>query len=590
MNGNRFRPGSCALSRLLLFVTVSCGLALADPIAAAERKSSKEKTKSFPSKPDSSTQQSKPTLKRKLFSTGAEGETAAMAAQINELIRQSWVDNGIQPTAVADDAEWLRRVYLDLVGHIPSLKVAQKFLYDRKKNKRAALIDELIGSEDFIRNWTTIWTNLSIGRQTPRRTSRKGMESFYRDAFSENRPWNKVVADIISAEGHYEENGAVNFLLAQMTMADEAVQATAKTTRLFLGVQVQCTQCHNHPFNKWKQNQFWEFNSFFRQARRIDHRKVDPDTGRRVDDYSELVDRDFEGPVYFEKRSGLMQVAYPKFQGTDVDPGPETNRRAELARLVTTVDEDRLRSDGARPMIADALVNRLWGHFLGYGFTRPVDDMGPHQPPSHPEVLDLLAIEFTKHNFDVRELMRWIVNSEAYNLSSRFGKKNAIDNPAIGEMPLFSHVYLKQMNAEQLFDSLLLATNAHKAGAADLKSSQQQRQRWLQQFVRAFETDENDEATTFNGSIPQAMMMMNGELMKAAISGEKGSFLHKVVSDSENDSKKIRKLYLTALGRRPTGRETKAALKLIKSSPNAMAGYQDLYWALLNSNEFILIH
>ncbi|TWU09672.1 hypothetical protein CA54_49140 [Symmachiella macrocystis] len=583
---NCLRSANRMLCRRGLAFSFCVLIASAAALPAADRDKSQEQGDT-----PTSTKLRSRTTSKKPYTTGATGETARIAAEIDTLIRQSWTDNEIRPSAEADDAEWIRRVHLDLVGHIPTLEQTKSFLADRDKNKRSAMIDQLIDSSDFVDNWTTIWTNLSIGRQTPRRTSRTGMESFYRQAFSENRPWNEVVRDIISAEGHYEENGAVNFLLAQMTARDEAVQATAKTTRLFMGIQVQCTQCHNHPFNKWKQDQFWEFNSFFRQARRIDHRKLDPDTGRMVDDYSELVNRgNVEGPVYFEKRSGLMQVAYPKYQGKTVDPGADTNRREVLAKLVTTVDESSLQSSGARPMIADALANRLWGHFLGFGFTRPVDDMGPHQPASHPRVLELLAIEFAKHNFDVRELMRWICNTEAYNLSSKFGPKNKIDDPAIGEMPLFSHVYMKQMNAEQLFDSLLVATNAHQSGQTDLEKSKQRRQNWLQQFVRTFGTDENDEATSFNGSIPQALMMMNGELIENAVSAKEGSFLHSVLANSDNDSKKITTLYLTALGRRPLGKEQKAAQQLINRSSDRLTGYQDLFWALLNSNEFILVH
>ncbi len=587
MNWNRSLPASQPYCLTVALLCTMLGLFSPVSTTAAERNTTQDKSDTISRKSRSSQR----SADKKQFTTGAKGETARIDEQVDALIRQAWSDNDIQPSPLADDEEWLRRVYLDLVGHIPTLKQTQQFLTDRKKNKRAVLIDELIDSPQFVENWTTIWTNLSLGRQTPRRTSRKGMESFYREAFAKNRPWNEVVSDIISAEGHFEENGAVNFLLAQMTNNDEAVQATAKTTRLFLGIQVQCTQCHNHPFNKWKQDQFWEYNSFFRQARRVDHRKLDPDSGRQVDDYSELVNRDnVDGPVYFEKRSGLMQVAYPKFQGETIDAGPDTNRRAVLAKLVTTVDQEALASQGTRPLIADALVNRLWGHFLGFGFTRPVDDMGPHQPASHPDVLKLLALEFTKHNFDVKELIRWICNSEAYNLSSQFSKKNEIDNPAIGELPLFSHVYVKQMNAEQLFNSLLIASAADQSADSDSEETKKQRQQWLQQFTRSFDTDENDEATTFNGSIPQALMMMNGDLMKNAVSVEKGSFLYSVVADSENDAKKIRQLYLTALGRPPIGKEVKAAKQLINNSPDKLAGYQDLYWALLNSNEFILVH
>lgn len=553
--------------RLLAVLLVLCGiLAFARPAIAAGGKSAEKKQ----------------------FSTGADEETAKVVGEIDAMLRQSWTDNEVVPSPVADDAEWVRRVYLDLVGHIPTLEKTTDFLADKRKNKRATLIDDLLDSPGFIRHWTTIWTNLCIGRGTPQRTSRKGMERFFRDAFTKNRPWNDVVYDLISAEGHFEKNGAVNFLLAQMTMADNGVQATAKTTRLLLGYQVQCTQCHNHPFNKWKQNQFWEFNSFFRQARRIDHRRLDADSGRMVDDYSELVNRqNVEGPVYFEKRSGLMQVAYPIFDGIAVDPGPTTNRREALAKHVTAFERKAVEETGTRPMIADAMVNRLWGHFLGFGFTRPVDDMGPHNSPSHPEILDVLAIEFTLSNFDVKKLVRRICNSQAYGLASQFHPKNKFDNPAIGLMPLFSHAYIKQMSAEQLYDSLVIAAGVSEMDGAKLKDA---RRAWLQQFVSALGTDENDESTTFNGSIPQALMMMNGPLIERAVSVEPRSFLHGVVTGSSNDSRIIRKLYLTALGRRPIGKEIKAAQRLLRNSSNRLAGYQDLYWALLNSNEFIFVH
>ncbi|MCA9058839.1 MAG: DUF1549 domain-containing protein, partial [Planctomycetaceae bacterium] len=181
---------------------------------------------------------------------------------INQQIRQGWEDNEIEPSEVATDEEWVRRVYLDVVGRIPTLEEVKEFLEDESPRKRSALIDRLLENEDYVRNWTTIWTNLCIGRGEPRRVSRSGMEKFFRSAFARERPWNEIVVDLVTAEGHFEENGAVNYILAQMQMRDEGVQLTAKTARLFLGLQVQCTQCHNHPFNKWQQDQFWEFNSF----------------------------------------------------------------------------------------------------------------------------------------------------------------------------------------------------------------------------------------------------------------------------------------------------------------------------------------
>ena len=505
---------------------------------------------------------------------------------IDAQIVQSWSDNEIEPSAVASDEEWVRRAYLDIAGRIPSLKEVNEFLQDDNPRKKGILTGQLLESQDYVRNFSTIWTNECIGRGQPRRVSRSGMEKFFREAFAKNRPWNDVVVDIVTGEGHFEENGEVNYILAQMQMPDDAVQLTAKTTRLFLGIQVQCTQCHNHPFNDWQQNQFWEFNSFFRQVRKIDHRRVDPETGRRVDDYSEVVWQDFSGPVFYEKRSGLMQVAFPKYMGQSVDPGPDTDRRDELGRLLVEP------VDGQTPLLAKAYVNRMWGHFMGYGFTRPVDDMGPHNPASHPEVLDRMALDFVDSGYDTKQLVRWITTSKPYSLTSKFGSDNEIDNPAAGEMPLFSHMYIKSMQAEQLYDSLIVASNADKAGSGSWDAQENQRRRWMQQFIVAFDNDENDEATTFNGTIPQALMMMNSELINKATSVERGSFLFETMNSPGSEGEKIRDLYLAALSRRPSRTELTTTQRLIRSYPaNArLAAYQDLFWALLNSNEFIFVH
>ena len=513
------------------------------------------------------------------FTTGSSDD---IVKAINTAIQMGWKDNEVQPSDVAEDTEWLRRVYLDIVGHTPSAEEVQKFVTDKDAGKRSKVIDALLEDPGYVRNMTTIWTNLTIGRRTPRRVSRRGMQKFFREAFGQNRPWNEVVYDIVAGEGHFNESGQVNYLLAQLQMPDDGVQATAKTTRLFMGIQVQCTQCHNHPFNDWKQDQFWQFNSFFRQMRKIDHRKYDPKSGRMVDDFSELVRRDFSGPVFYEKRSGVMQVAYPKYFTKNVDAGPETNRRQKLAEYMTKGDSN---------WVAKAMVNRTWGQFFGYGFTKPVDDMGPHNPSSHPELLDKLTEEFVKANYDIKQLTRWIANSVPYNLTSRFNDKNAFDNPAAGETPLFSHMYVKQMSAEQLYDSLIIATSAHKTGRSSWDAAESQRQQWMRQFVIAFDTDENDESTTFNGTIPQALMMMNGALIENAISVKKGGFLESVISSSENDAQKIQKLYATALSRFPTRSEASKAQKLFRTRGiNKVELYQDLYWALLNSNEFIFIH
>lgn len=514
----------------------------------------------------------------------ATGSSDVLINFINEKIRQGWIENNIEPSAVAEDGEWLRRVYLDIIGHVPPVEDVEAFISDKDKSKRTKVIDKLLDDPAYVRNWTTIWTNLLVGRGGgnanmggPQR--RAALQKFLRESFAKNRPWDAIVRDLVSAEGRYDQNGAVNFLMAHLN--DGAVPATAMTAKLFLGLQVQCTQCHNHPFNEWKQNQFWEYNSIFKQAREEVVQKYDEKTGRMVFDYAVLARQEAEGPVFFERRNGLMQVAYPRYEQYEIKPDAETNRRAEFAKLIT---------QGERTQVADAMVNRMWGHFFGYGFTKPVDDMGPHNPASHPELLEKLSMELVKAKYDQKQLIRWICNSEAYNLTSKMTPKNEVDNPANGERPKFTHMYVKSMSAEQLYDSLIIATNAHKSGRSNWEQAEQQRRMWMQQFVLAFGTDENDESTTFNGTIPQALMMMNGELVQNAISPSKGSYLNTVLADRSNEVAKLKELYMSTLSRMPTSKETSAAKTLIKHAKTPIEGYQDLFWALLNSNEFIFNH
>jgi hypothetical protein len=502
----------------------------------------------------------------KAFSTGSADP---LVQYINEQIRTGWTDNEITPSEAADDTEWIRRVYLDLVGHIPPADKVEAFIEDKDPAKRSKLVDTL------------------IGRNAPDRTSALGMEKYLREAFGRNKPWNQIVYDLLTAEGHFEENGAVNFILGQLQLnprsEDYHVEITAKATKLFLGMQVQCTQCHNHPFNDWKQNQFWEFNSMFRQVRRNDVDRYNPTSGQREDDYSELVRMDFSGPVYFENRQALMMVAYPRYFEQDIDPSAQTDRRTELAKKMCHEDPGH--------QLAKAYVNRMWGHFMGYGFTRPVDDLGPHNAPSHPELLDRLADEFVKSGYDSKQLARWICNSEAYNLTSRFTEKNKVDDPAAGEVPLFSHMYVKTLNVEQLYESLLIATSADTAGRGNYEQAQRQREQWLRQFVQIFGGADDEEPTLFSGSIPQALLLMNGQLVQDAISARQGSYLHKLLSESRNasDAVRINRLFNAALGRNATPGEI-SKLKKYMTPREPLIFYQDLYWALLNSNEFIVNH
>ncbi|MGD9636470.1 MAG: DUF1553 domain-containing protein, partial [Pirellulales bacterium] len=417
-----------------------------------------------------------------------------------------------------------------------------------------------------------------------------------------NRPYDQMMRELVTATGACRPedknfNGAANFLADKME--ENGVQATAKTAQIFLGMAVQCTQCHNHPFNEYQQNQFWELNAFFRQTR-VRRIRLDDQRQRFA---GRVVDRDYRGEtgdvakadLFYELRNGQMKVAYPVFvDGTSLaevykekgedfgDHGKlsDVNRREELAKLIAGSREfDR------------AIVNQIWGHFFGYGFTKPVDDIGPHNTPSHPELLDQLGQSLRRAEFDLKQLMRWIALSEAYSLSSRTTKKNEADDPELGARPMFTHFYLRQMEAEQLYESLLVATAADQTVQSDERRDEV-RERWLRQFSKAFGTDDGGESTSFNGTIPQALALMNGPLVKRATGNQGGSMLAWVAEHPKmNSAEKIRYLYLAALSRRPTKPEIALSNDLLAArNGNVGAALQDIWWALLNSNEFILIH
>lgn len=516
----------------------------------------------------------------------------------NEQIRAVWSDYKMTPSPAATDGEWCRRVFLDIIGRIPSIDEANAFVNDKSPDKKLKLVNSLLNDdkyiEEYARNWTTIWTNVLIGRaggtEENTLTSREGMQKYLRDSFARNKPYDTMVMELVTATGMSSPgapnfNGAVNFLT--MKLDENAAQATAQTARIFLGKQVQCTQCHNHPFNEWKQRKFWEFNAFFRQTKALRTFVA----GTRDVASVELINQDFAGEggnpeeaeLYYELRNGLMKVAYPVFiDDTEISKSgylSDVNRRDELGKLIVN-----------SPEMDQAIANRMWQHFLGYGFTKPIDDTGPHNPPSHPALLEYLGKEFRANSFNMKELIKWITLSEAYSLSSRSTASNKADDPLLGESPKFTHFYLRQMRAEELYESLLVATEAHKTRGS-YEEQEKSKREWLSQFVVAFGTDEGDEATTFNGTIPQALMMFNGDLIKQATNTEKGSFLGQVAASPTRPAEKINYLFMAALQRKPNSYELDVANKLLAARKgDTAAALQDMWWAVLNSNEFIMNH
>jgi hypothetical protein len=504
-----------------------------------------------------------------------DGSVGAVAF-IDRALAEAWAKAGVKPSRPATDEEFVRRAYLDLLGRIPSVPEARAFLSTRESGKREKLAEYLLNHADYAKNFATEWSILLIGRGNQgRMVDRAALSGWLRKEFAANRPWNEIVHELVTATGSNRENGAVNYVLAHLESG--AVPLTSRTTRLFLGQQVQCTQCHDHPSNDWKQRDFWGINAFFKGIRTEVVRTSDT-TGMVRDDHTELRDEPSDEYVRFDRRDGMVGIAFPRFlDGRKISQGTDVVRRAELGKLIADPNNEAL---------AKAFVNRMWAHFLGRGFVNPVDDFGPHNPPSHPALLDKLAKEFRAAGYDVKKLCRWIMASRAYQLSSVRNKGGDKDEG------LFSSMQLKALSPEQLFDSLLTATTAHRAGGGDELG--RKREAWMRQFLFAFANDEAEESTSFQGTIPQALMMMNGDLMREALSGKPGSVLGDLAEHASHQARgadaMVDSIYLAALSRRPTAKEIAAAVQYLQVCPDSLQVMQDLFWALLNSNEFIFNH
>jgi hypothetical protein len=554
---------------------------------------------------------------------------------INDQIEAEWKANNLTPSNRASDLEFIRRASLDIIGRIATPHEIKIFLDDPERTRRPLLIERLLDSEEYAKNWANIWTVWLMTRSS-NRTYQEQMQLWLEERFAKKDcKHDKVVYDLLTASGENNENGAVNYILTNLgaptapnDIGEEGhfdfVPLTSRTTRLFLGLRTQCTQCHDHPFNpQWKQASFWGINAFFRQVSRTGN----PMMGQQMNTAVKLgLEDDMsvnpKGKIFYENRQAVVRMAKAEFLETDkkgnperFDPNSKLTRRQQLAEYITKSD-----------YFPKAYVNRIWGHFFGRGFTNPgpVDDFGEHNPVTHPmlpneliaklmkvsgplpadlakevkkydddkdtdRLLDYLAKEFKKYGNNPRDLIRWICNSEAYNLSSVANKTNEKGDAE----PFFSRMLLKTMSPEQLFESLMTATQAEQAETKDAKKKL--REDWMKNLVVNFGDDEGNEVT-FNGTVVQALILMNGKEINDAISNpEKGTVAMTWKKYGRNQARTLDLLFLAALNRLPTPREhsligQRSKIMGAGDVKNPLAPWQDLFWALVNSNEFILNH
>lgn len=525
---------------------------------------------------------------------------------INSEIERMWKENEITPAERCSDYEFIRRASLDIIGRIAKIDEIKQFLSDPPKLRRSRLIERLLASDEFPHHFATTWTTLLLTRSAPKVTHDQ-MYLYLFDELAKKEPdWSKVATDLITATGDSNENGAVNFILMHMgeqikdSPGDngkfDMVPVTSRTTKLFLGLQTQCTQCHDHPFNDvWYQKHFWGINAYFRQANAPNGRpmmgndkknEVMRGNYRLVDDTG----LNKEGIVSYERRNAVLLYTKPRFlDGTKISSTSKKTRREELAEMITT-----------SPYFGKAFVNRTWGHFFGISFTKDsVDDFGEHNPISHPELLKKLGEDWSqKYKHNPRDLIRWICNSKAYGLSSVANKTNITRD----SKRFFSRMLLKAMTPEQLFESLMVATQSQ--AASNSEDRKKLREQWLNRLVVNFGDDEGNEQS-FNGTVVQALLLMNGKEINQAISDRKNGTVANVLKQPGiTPQKAMAQLYLAALNRTPTQEEYAKILNSQMILMPRVGGprtpqervayfadfYEDLFWAILNSNEFFLNH
>lgn len=523
-----------------------------------------------------------------LLQTGvvfAADDEAAVTARVNARIEAGWKHAGVAPADRASDAEFVRRAYLDLTGVIPTVQEARDFLDDKRKNKRARLIDRLIGAPAdakpqaaarFATRLADIWQHAMLPQLNNSRRYRNQAGVFHtwlRNHFAENTPYDKMVGELLtytgSASGYMIQRGRQRRItgpgLYYQLLELKPEELAASTSRLFLGVQIQCAQCHNHPFDHWTQKDFWSYAAFFAQLKQ-------PAARGNLRFVREVADTN-TGEV---KLPDTETVVAPRFLGsksTELTTGK--TRRQQLAVWLTSKEN---------PYFAKATVNRVWAILFGYGLVDPVDDFGKHNAASHPQLLNELAADFANNGYDLRRLFRILAKSRAYQLSSELKKGEA------EYARLFNRMAIKSLTPEQIYDCVEIATakrdlpNAYQSAGYGSRPSATK-----QQFIGKFEAPTQG-TTEFQAGIPQALTMMNGSLIAAATDVNRSDILIAVTeAPFMTDEQRVESLFLAALSRKPTDAERAKFVGYIKRK-GARQAYGDVLWALLNSTEFLLNH
>jgi len=489
------------------------------------------------------------------------------ANYIDKLVNDKLKKLRIAPSGQCDDETFLRRAALDIAGLPPTVDEYNRFMSSTDPKKRSKWIDELLERKEFSEIWVSQWAELLQIRTDPsRNVSQKAMFLYYNwlvEKLSKNTPMDEMVQELLGAGGGTFKNPATNFY--QLT--NELLPLTENVAQVFMGIRVQCAQCHNHPFDRWTQNDYYSFAAFFAQIGR-----------KQGEDYRETIIFNSGGGEVNHPVGG--RVMPPKFLGGETPNVAGKDRRIELAKWLASP---------RNPWFATSFANRVWAHFTGVGIVEQVDDFRVSNPASNPELLEAMGKHFTDTKYNLKGLVRDICNSRTYQRSTHRNESNA------GDERNFAHALVRRMKAENLLDTVSAVTDTKDKfdglplGARAVQIADGGRSTYfLKTFGRATRETPCSCEVKMEPTLSQALHLLNGDTANAKI--KQGGLVKKLMTTKKSPEERITELYIRAMSRKPTKTELAKLVPMLNEGKDPSQKLEDIFWALLNSREFLFNH
>ncbi|MDX1946718.1 MAG: DUF1549 and DUF1553 domain-containing protein [Pirellulaceae bacterium] len=485
---------------------------------------------------------------------------------IDELVGEKLNKIRVLPSGLCTDEQFLRRATIDITGLLPTEEEYAAFMADAEANKRAKLVDRLLERKEFSEIWAMKWAELLMIKSNNNTVSTKSAYLYYSwltDKVANNVPLDQMVQELLSATGGTFKSPATNYYQVER----DTLKTAENVAQVFMGIRTQCAQCHNHPFDRWTMNDYYSFAAFFAQIGR-----------KQSEDYREIIvfnsgGGDVRNPVG-------NKVMTPKFLGGQEADVTGKDRREVLAKWLTSTDN---------PYFATSVANRVWAHFFGKGIVEPVDDIRVSNPASNPELFDKLGDKLVEYKYDFRALVRDICNSQTYQRTTERNESNATDERN------FAHGNVRRIPAEMLLDCITLATGTQDKfpglplGARAVQVANGATSTY---FLTTFGRAPRDtvcacEAKT-DPTLSQALHMLNGATVQGKI--QSGGLIAKWLKEGQSPQQAIERIYIRTLSRKPLPEEMDRLLPVVAQAESPQAGLEDVFWAVLNSREFIFNH